>query len=566
MPASRSSRSSGSTVRASSSRRHRPGFWDVVSSTIRGLFSQNAPRRPTERPATIEEESTPSTLEITPPIIPHANLPPQAPANQQPVIPPPPAPSAPPRVHALRHGHGTDARATCPRCPRRVPEEQVPAVPAAPPTRPCRRVPLQRHGAFHERDRPYWNPGSGYEPPVVYGRNPATLPENQVWDPLWGPVPRLSVIAALSNGPPTPQQVIDYLNLRFRLNRRAYSMALDILFPQPREAPVERGIPVYQRVLETSRWRRDHPDWEGGIVPIDREVGPARADDAADSQAGSDDEEDSNDGALTPRERRAVRTRVERQLPDAYRALVAAEHTSGTVSDPAAAASSTPAAISGASSSSPASTFTSSSSGTSSSSDSSSEDSSSSSSQEPSSPSPRKRSRNEDGDGDADSDFTLCEDTRPSTRQRLDADPPAPIVPASSSPTSAAGRRLRSGADTDERRARRELMRQNRHLLPPIGPPGVRIGAPSPASTSQRGTSTSRVVDSGPGHAAHVPAQPVAGSSRPRRGLAVHVEVPSLRESRKRSRNEGTAETGASHQDGEGRDGDGKRKKRSKKD
>ena len=122
-------------------------------------------------------------------------------------------------------------------------------------------------------------------------------------------------------------------------------MALDILFPHnpqalptPRgthETPVGPGIPVYRRVLETSRWRREHPDWEGGIVPVDRVAAPARADDAADSQAGSGDEDSSVD-ALTPRERRAIQARVARALPGAYDALLAEADPSASSSDSSA--------------------------------------------------------------------------------------------------------------------------------------------------------------------------------------------------------------------------------------
>ena len=110
-------------------------------------------------------------------------------------------------------------------------------------------------------------------------------------------------------------------------------------------------------------------------------------------------------------------------------------------------------------------------------------------------------------------------------------------------------------------------MRQTRHLLPPIGPPGVRIGAPAPASDPQQPASASGVVDADPGLVAYVPAQPVAGPSRPRRDREVSPEVPPLGESRKRSRDEDTSETVHTSRDGGQRERDGKRKKkRSKKD
>ncbi len=88
--------------------------------------------------------------------------------------------------------------------------------------------------------------------------------------------------------PPTTHQVLAYLNDRFRFNRRAYNTALDVLFPpegrEPREPPVVRGEPAFQRVAPTALWRQD-TDWEGGIVPVDREWGAPEADDAADPEA-----------------------------------------------------------------------------------------------------------------------------------------------------------------------------------------------------------------------------------------------------------------------------------------
>ncbi|KAI0720762.1 hypothetical protein C8T65DRAFT_273771 [Cerioporus squamosus] len=369
--------------------------------------------------------------------------------------------------------------------------------------------------------------------------------------------------------PPDTSTVLNYLNGHFRLNRRAYSMALDILFPQPREVPVERGIPVYHRVLETSRWRRDHPDWEGGIVPVDREVGPVRADDAADSQAGSDDE-DSNDDVFTPRERRAIRTRVAWLLPDAYRAHLAAEHASGASSGSASSSGSDESF--GVSSSSSSGTESSSSSEHTSSSDSSSSSSSSgSSSRNSSSSSPRKRRHEEDDASDASSSITLSEgrsSDRPSTRRRLDSDTQALPAPPGSFPTSANTHPLHAPRTEDRpRKERRQLMRRHRQLLPPIGPPGVRIGGPAIASTShsQPRDSMSGVVDAHPGRVAHVPAQPVAGSSG-EGDREVVVEVP-LRRSPKRSRDADTSETSPSQRDGEERDKEDKRKKkRSRKD
>ncbi|RPD54239.1 hypothetical protein L227DRAFT_657716 [Lentinus tigrinus ALCF2SS1-6] len=181
-------------------------------------------------------------------------------------------------------------------------------------------------------------------------------------------------------------------------------------------------------------------------------------------------------------------------------------------------------------------------------------------------------SHDEDNHSDAGSDITLCEENEWPLAKRRRVNPIPPTVALTHlSPTYATpSRRVRhSRADNEERRTRRELMRRLRDRLPPIGPPGVRIGGapgPEPAPTP---ISQSRVPRSGVVEAS---AQPVAGPSRPlrRRGQHVQVPGPSLRP-RKRSRDEdGTSETGAGHQDGEGRDRDGQRKKRrtrrSKKD
>ncbi len=418
----------------------------------------------------------------------------------------------------------------------------------------------------------------------------------EVWDPSWGPVPNLSVITALTHGPPTPQQVLNYLNIRFRLNRRAYCMALDILFPQPAESPTRLGIPVYQRVLETSQWRRNHPDWEGGIVPVDREVGSALADDAADSQAGSDDE-DSGDGVLTTRERRAIRSRVASLLPDAYRAHLAAEQASSASSGSASSSSTSfsrsdsveSSGDTSLSSSSPNSGSSSFSSGPGSpspntSSNPSSEHASSSSSSPSStysSYSPRKRRHDEDEGSNADSNITVVEghpSARPATRRRLDSDgealanteahPDTEALPAppSASPASASRHRRRLRAEGGEQE-QRKLMRQYQHLSPPIRPPGVRTGGPESASTSQGRAFTSDLDAAGPGPVAYVPAQPVAGSSRPRDDED-HVEPLPVRRSPKRLRDEDTSEMpGHLLEDGVGGDKAGKRnKKRSRKE
>ncbi|KAI0716419.1 hypothetical protein C8Q76DRAFT_794728 [Earliella scabrosa] len=145
--------------------------------------------------------------------------------------------------------------------------------PSSSSTQPRGRGILQREGAFHERMRPYWHAGSGHEPPEVYGRDPASLPENQNWQVEWGARPEMGEVAAIVHGPPSLLQILHHLNDRFRENRHAYYMALDILFPPATHDDVIRGAPIFARILETSRWRRESPqDWQGGIVPVDRRL------------------------------------------------------------------------------------------------------------------------------------------------------------------------------------------------------------------------------------------------------------------------------------------------------
>ena len=109
-----------------------------------------------------------------------------------------------------------------------------------------------------------------------------------VWEAQWGPIPRLTDVSGNGDVTPTTHQVLAYLNDRFRFNRRAYNTALDVLFPpegrEARDPPVVNGEPAFQRVAPTALWRQDS-DWEGGVVPVDREWGAPQADDAADPEA-----------------------------------------------------------------------------------------------------------------------------------------------------------------------------------------------------------------------------------------------------------------------------------------
>ena len=93
------------------------------------------------------------------------------------------------------------------------------------------------------------------------------------WQVEWGARPEMGEVAAIIHGPPSLLQILHHLNDRFRENRHAYYMALDILFPPATHDDVIRGAPIFARILETSRWRRESPqDWQGGIVPVDRRL------------------------------------------------------------------------------------------------------------------------------------------------------------------------------------------------------------------------------------------------------------------------------------------------------
>ena len=80
-----------------------------------------------------------------------------------------------------------------------------------------------------------------------------------VWEAQWGPLPSLADVTPNSDAQPTTQQVLDYLNQRFRYNRRAYNTALDVLFPPEgrdgRDLEVVGREPAFQRVAPTALWR-----------------------------------------------------------------------------------------------------------------------------------------------------------------------------------------------------------------------------------------------------------------------------------------------------------------------
>ncbi|PIL23565.1 hypothetical protein GSI_14878 [Ganoderma sinense ZZ0214-1] len=181
---------------------------------------------------------------------------------------------------------------------------------------PRRRAALQREGAFHEDLMPIDAP----ERQNVSGRDPSTFNEDLGWDAQWGPIPRLADVSGNDDVSPTAYEVLAFLNDRFRLNRRAYNAALDVLFPpegrDPRDPTIVRKQPTFQRVAPTALWRKDS-DWEGGVVPVDREWGAPQADDAADPESEPFDPAefaysyaDDEMAELTDEELRAIREHI----------------------------------------------------------------------------------------------------------------------------------------------------------------------------------------------------------------------------------------------------------------
>ncbi|KAI0760101.1 hypothetical protein C8Q74DRAFT_202136 [Fomes fomentarius] len=366
---------------------------------------------------------------------------------------------------------------------------------------------LKREGAFHEISRPYWHVGSGYEPPEVRGQDAAMLPENQVWQTGWGPVPHVSHVAARYGGPCTTSQVLRYLNEQFRFNRPAYYMALDILFPQPPSSPAPGAEPKFSRTWDTTTWRRENPDWEGGIVSANKRVRRRKAtvwSDRARAQNGDASSGSRSATEVTDEEQRAIHDILTNELPQSS-ATAPSHHKPPP--PPSTAASSR-------------------------------------------SSSSRKRTRDEDEDADIASVSGVASDApeRPTVRRRLDDQPPR----APPSPSSTRSRGTRPDVAT---RRRERLMR----ILEAHRGPAIRLDLrkllPRPSRTvaplRSRVRSESRDIGKPP------TAEFVEGSSR------AHQASPSP--SRKRSRD---AESNGVDVAVEGRpkDGAGKRKnKRSKK-
>ncbi|KAI0739104.1 hypothetical protein C8Q80DRAFT_1124492 [Daedaleopsis nitida] len=102
-------------------------------------------------------------------------------------------------------------------------------------------------------------------PAMVHGCPP--LPPVVVaapyWRDDWGPVPSLSDVALFTDGPPSHTEVLDYINGRFKFNSEARNAAFDILLPKQRDSS---RVPVFSHLMNTAAWRRENPDYPGGLV------------------------------------------------------------------------------------------------------------------------------------------------------------------------------------------------------------------------------------------------------------------------------------------------------------
>ncbi|KAI8976695.1 hypothetical protein BD414DRAFT_539241 [Trametes punicea] len=165
------------------------------------------------------------------------------------------------------------------------------------------RAPIRREGAFYGLP-PAPNPSDGQhrrrrgqlrrEPVYIEGmdpdsinpaselrgRHPSTLPENRYWRDAWGPLPTLDDI--VPGGIPDVRTVIGWLQRRYGHSTEPFWLAVEHLFPLPDGAEYR---PRFERIVRTSEWRNQGDDWVGGIEPVGRVREPARADDAADSEA-----------------------------------------------------------------------------------------------------------------------------------------------------------------------------------------------------------------------------------------------------------------------------------------
>ena len=176
----------------------------------------------------------------------------------------------------------------------------------APPQPPLAAQP-RRRGQL--RREPVWidgqDPGLLNPASELRGADPRALPENSThythhlvsadtnclpdlgyWRDAWGPLPTLAELDGPSNATPSVTRVLEWLQGRYDAGSEPYFQALNHIFPLPGSSETLYELrPHFERILETSLWRAQSDDWQGGIEPVERVREPARADDAADSEA-----------------------------------------------------------------------------------------------------------------------------------------------------------------------------------------------------------------------------------------------------------------------------------------
>ncbi|KAI0631034.1 hypothetical protein C8Q77DRAFT_1159751 [Trametes polyzona] len=277
--------------------------------------------------------------------------------------------------------------------------------------------PPRRRGVL--RREPVWihgqDPSTVTPASELRGRDPRTIRENRYWLPdRWGPLPTLRDIQS-GTRIPSARAVILYLQRRYGERTEPFWQAVDFLFPLPDGTDYR---PRFERILRTSAWRDQSDDWIGGIEPVERVREPARADDAADSEAEVESVGYiSDDGPSTPH-----------SAPSSH-------PTASSSSSPAPPSPSSVPAPALSSSGSPPLALTSPGAG-------------------PSRPARQRRKRSRDPERDAEDSTTSSQEdsVRPATRRRLTLTPP----PAPSSPAPSASAPSGSGRVARARRAPRE--------------------------------------------------------------------------------------------------------------
>ncbi|OBZ67449.1 hypothetical protein A0H81_12596 [Grifola frondosa] len=216
------------------------------------------------------------------------------PAPQEPPVPSQSSSSMGPIVPPQSHTDTASEAVTPSGANASAPALQAQPAPQAPPPAYVidpRRA-LRRQGAFYDRSHPdiAWMPEWGPRPNVprtqLRGMEFTQAEEDAApeWDEAWGSRPLLTDI---------PHNAVISHWLRDQgLNRTQVLAGLLAIRRQMVEQHERRRrrrtrsahtVPVLH-ILNTSAWRREE-DWEGGIAPVENPHPPARADDAADSQA-----------------------------------------------------------------------------------------------------------------------------------------------------------------------------------------------------------------------------------------------------------------------------------------